>query len=282
LFFHWRQKGQLALLIFGVCSLVLLQLLKPTFFIAHLLVLWGCIVLPGGQSRQKRFGLAIFLVALTIVPLSLAAIIARDHGVIAPNLLGVQAFRYYAQVELLVRKNGGDFKQVQQSLGLQDDEAANRLAAPISYEGRLYLVQQAEVKEALSKDMWPFLEVMVQETVQQFAAPQEFAFKVFWSQLPTWGRTLGSLLTLSLWALALAGGWWLGRTTSWRLPLFWAGLLIFFLITGSVSQRIGARLRFPADMACVPLMAVGFEVLVQRFRTLIRTAKPGFKPSATR
>jgi hypothetical protein len=42
-----------------------------------------------------------------------------------------------------------------------------------------------------------------------------------------------------------------------------AGVLLFFLLTGSVSHAVGARLRFPADMAAVPLMGVGVARLLQ-------------------
>jgi F0F1-type ATP synthase assembly protein I len=45
-----------------------------------------------------------------------------------------------------------------------------------------------------------------------------------------------------------------------------AAVLLFFLVTGSVSHYVGARLRFPADMAALPLAGVGVGWLMDRFK----------------
>jgi hypothetical protein len=98
---------------------------------------------------------------------------------------------------------------------------------------------------------------MVTEMVQQFAAPQEFFPQVFIGDLPTWGRGVGSLLTLALWLCAAIGGYTLWKAGNPAPALMIAAVLLFFLVTGSVSHYVGARLRFPADMSAAPLMGVG-------------------------
>jgi len=249
--------------ILSIFIMLLLQLLKPTFFAGSLLVIWAFFTLLGKQIVNKKAPLAASLLILTILPLATTLFIHNDHGVWASNLKGVEAIRDYLQVEYLSEITGQDFTEISQEISAQDHRAANKMTSPISFDGRLYIVRRAKIQEFLQKNPLGALEILAKQTLKQFSAPQEFAYQVLWGQLPKWGRVLASMLTFALWAVAGIGGWWLIRSGDWRTPLFLFGLVVFFLIVGSVSQRVGARLRFPADMTSIPLMALGIGWVIQ-------------------
>jgi len=243
--------------ILSIFVMLLLQLLKPTFFAGSLLVIWAFVTLLGKQIVNKKVQLAASLLILTIFPLTTTLFIHKDHGVWASNLKGVEAIRDYLQAEYLSEITGQDFTEISQEISAQDHRTANKMTSPISFDGRLYIVRRAKIQEFLQKNPLGALEIWAKHTLKQFAAPQEFAYQVLWGQLPNWGRVIASILTFALWAVAGIGCWWLIRSGDWRTPLFLLGLIVFFLIVGSISQRVGARLRFPADMSSIPLMALG-------------------------
>jgi 4-amino-4-deoxy-L-arabinose transferase-like glycosyltransferase len=249
--------------ILSIFVMLLLQLLKPTFFAGGLLVIWAFAALLGKQMINVKTQLAASLLILMIFPLTTTLFIHNDHGVWASNLKGVEAIRDYLQVEYLSDITGRDFPEISQEISVQDRHAADEMTSPVSFDGRLYLVRQAEVKKFLHKNSLGALAILGKQILKQFAAPQEFAYQVLWGQLPKWGRAMGSVLTLVLWIMTGIGCWRLIRSGDWRTPLFFLGIIIFFLIAGSISQRVGARLRFPADMAGTPLMALGIGWVIQ-------------------
>jgi hypothetical protein len=103
--------------------------------------------------------------------------------------------------------------------------------------------------------------------LRQFASPEDQVFKLFTGRMSWWTTRLGSLLTLSLFGCAALGGHRLWRDGNPRPPLLILGVVLFFLATGSVSSRVGARLRFPADMATLPLAAIGYAEMTRRWRS---------------
>ena len=105
--------------------------------------------------------------------------------------------------------------------------------------------------------------LMGTEVSRQLIAPQEFAATVLLGRLPAQVRLLGVLATVLLWALACFGAFSLSDR---RVASFVIVVCAFYLITGSVSYFVGARLRFPADMAASPLMAIGAVCLNSRWR----------------
>jgi len=238
----------------------ILQAIKPTFNIAALLILGiGMLFIP-----NKRMW--TFLVLLVILSLPLPSYYANrnlhDHGVFTPSMLGVETVREYLQSRYSAEVTGKDFADLTAQVRAENRAAAEKLQTPISFCGRLYLVKQAEVDQFIRQHPWTALRLMGTEMVRQFAAPQEFVFQVFFGGLPAWARGFGSILTLLLWAGTLFGAWHLGRSGDWRPGLMVFGILMFFLLTGSVSHRVGARLRFPADMMAVPLAAIGLAEYV--------------------
>jgi hypothetical protein len=234
-----------------------LQALKPTLSAAAVLIVWMGFLLSHGK-RGRVATIAVLLVVLSL-PLSLyfASRNLRDHGVFTPTLLGVETFREYLQVRYLSRETGADYTAETSRVREADRAAADKLVAPASFYGRLYQVKKAEVVRFLREHPWPAVELMATEMLRQFAAPQEFAFNIFSESLPAWTRAVGSLITLVFWISAALGAWYVGRAGDWKPGLLVVGVLMFFLLTGSISHRVGARLRFPADLTAIPLAAVG-------------------------
>lgn len=249
-----------------------LQSLKPIFNIAFLLILLAGVL----YARSKRSW--ILVVALLVLTLPVPAYFAwrnlGDHGVFTPSMTGV----FVARKDLQARHaatEGSDYVSMGAQIKEADREAAGRLQTPASFYGRLYLVQRREVKEFFSAHPATALKLMVTEMVQQFAAPQEFAFLVFWQNqasqtlrteqpLPVWARAIGSVLTLLFWTCAALGCWQLGRAGDWRPAFLILGVLLFFLVTASLSHWAGARYRFPADMVAIPFAALGLVHLTRR------------------
>ncbi len=249
-------RSSFAALVASTSTLWFLQALKPTLTAGASLILWASFLFF--RSKQRWGAITAILVVLSLLlPSYFASRNLRDHGVFTPTLLGVETFREYLQVRYLAVETGADYTSMTNKIREADKVAANRLAAPRSFYGRLYQVKKAEVMQFLRGHPWLTFELMATEILRQFAAPQEFAFRLFLGDLPTWMRAMGSLITVVIWAVAALGAWHLGRSGDWKPGLLVVGVLVFFLLAGSISHRVGARLRFPADLVAIPLAAVG-------------------------
>ncbi len=247
----------------GAAGLVMiaLQSLKPTFSIAGVLV--GLAVVLFDHGRRKVAPLvALFLLTLPL-PFYLASQNFEAHGVRSASLLGIETVREYLHVRYLQEETGEHYAELTRRVRDQDRLEAQQRTSPPSPYGRLYMVKEEKVRQFLREHPFAALRLMATEIARQFAAPQEFFPQVFVGDLPHWGRALGSLLTLMLWGCTVLGGYTLWKQGNKAPALMTAGVLLFFLLTGSVSHAVGARLRFPADMAAVPLMGVGGARLFQ-------------------
>lgn len=254
--------------------LLLLQSLKPTLDLAAILIL-GTGVLVARQARSWTALCALVLLTLP-VPLHSAERNLRDHGAFSPTFLGMETVREYLQCRYLVEKTGIDYETMTERIRARDRAAAEKQLSPSSPSGRLYRVKKTEAGRFLREHPGAALRLMATETLRQFAAPQEFAAQIFLGLPPAWLRALGSLLTLAFWGAACWGGVTLGRAGEWKLGLLALGVAAFFLVTGSVSHHVGGRLRFPADVAAVPLAALGVRALLPRRPGTSR--KPGSAP----
>lgn len=239
---------------------VVLQGLKPTFNIA--IVFIAAIALASGaQHRSFRVAGVLGLLSMP-APIYFSIRNCRDHGVFAPTLLDAETARHYLQAAALANEEGLTHWEVGTRMARSDHEAAERLAAPASAYGRLYLVRRQAVEEFLRSMPLVAARQMLREAGRQLFAPQEAAFQVFSGDLPWLGRALGSLLTISLWAGAAVGGrllWLEGRRGP---PLLALLILAVYLGAGSVSRYVGARLRFPADLAAAPLAGLGIASML--------------------
>lgn len=232
-----------------------LQFLKPTLNVAVLLVAGISLLVP--EARRQLLAVAILVIAALIVPFYFAERNWEDNGIFTPTFLGVETVREYLQVRYLSEQSGVDVDLITSQVRAADRAAAEESTLPASIYGRLYRVKEEAVGRFIRQEPLSALRLMTTEMVWQLAAPQEFAFTVFWGDLPAWIRAIGSLLTLALWAGAAFGAWNLGRAGNWQAGAAFAGILVFFLVSGSISHFVGARLRFPADLVGIPLMAVG-------------------------
>jgi len=247
---------------FGASVFVLcgLESLKPT------LNLGAALIVPIGflLSRFRRWKIIVLLGLLSLpLPLFFATMNLRDHGIFAPTLLDMATAREYLHANYLASEAGVDYSTMVTQIRAADRLAAGQLETPPSFYGRLAQVHRNEVWTFLTQQPVQAAWLMLSEALRQFAAPQEFALTVFIGEPAPWLRALGSAITLALWASALFGGWQMGRAGNWQPGLIALGVLAFFLATGSVSHYVGARLRFPADLAAVPLAAIGVSRLLR-------------------
>lgn len=248
------RESNILMLIVSIIVLFILQAIKPTanlgiLFIGEVAILW---------ARTKRVWLFACLMAslALLLPITFSSMNYRDNQVFSPTLLDIQTAREYLQVRYISEQTGQGIAEVTNQVRLQDHNLAEFLSEPKSYYGRLYYVERAEVVNFIQQHPWKVLQLMGSEMVTQFAAPQEWVFLVFRNNLPTWLRALGSLLTLFLWIGAGLGALKITMQGDCRLAILLISTLLFFLVTGSVSDLVGARLRFPADLLAVPFFAL--------------------------
>lgn len=240
----------------SILVLLLLQTIKPTLNLGILFVTGAGFLLI---RKMKDWYTTILLAGLALViPLFFASMNYRAHRVFSPSLLGVQTVREYLQVRFLSEETGQEISQATNQVRLADRQAAEMLAEPESMYGRLYRVQRQQVLQFLQQQPVRAAWLMFTEMIRQFAAPQEFHFVIFQNDPPAWIRVLGSLLTLILWGSAFIGALKLVARGCIQPVILLFGSLAFFLITGSVSHMVGARLRFPADLLAIPFCAYGF------------------------
>lgn len=241
--------------------LLVLQSLKPTFNTALVLIV---VLIPLYAKRPFRWSLLLWLsIGSLLMPSFLAFQNYRDHGVHSASLLGVETVREYLMVRALAEDTGTDYETMTKSVRTSDKSVADQLKMPSSFYGRLYKVKKARVQEFMLEHPIRVAGLALSEMLRQALAPQEFVFQVFWGDLPVWGRILGSLLTVLLWLSAAWGGYTLWMQGNWQACILGLVVLLYFLGTASVSHLVGARLRFPADMALIPLMASGIGSFLQ-------------------
>lgn len=247
-------------LLLASVALSILQSFKPTFNIAGILVCLVILLYTTGRAKLHR---ALPLLACTLLlPMYFSFRNAQEHGVSSASLLGVSAVREYMQVRYLAETTGAAYGDLTKAIRRLDSLDAAKRSSPRSFYGRLYMVQREKVTEFFLQHPIAAARLMLTEMLQQFAAPQEFFPQVFVGDLPTWGRVLGSLLTLALWGCAFLGAYILWRGGERRPAVLLVSVLAFFLTTASVSHFVGARLRFPADVAAVPFAGIGVSVLL--------------------
>lgn len=250
-------KRSLSLLLASALLLMVLQLLKPTFNIAGLLVFVVVLLFYKGKYRS---GLAAALMIFSLVlPVYFASRNEAAHGIQSASLLGMETAREYLYVRYLHEMTGEDYTLLTQRIREEDRRDAERLSTPTSTYGRLYVVKEDKVKRFVREHPLAALRLMGTEMMQQFAAPQEFFPQVFVGDLPNWGRAIGTLLTLVLWVSGFFGSYVLWKSGDKRPALLLACVLAYFLATGSISHFVGARLRFPADMVAAPFAAIGLS-----------------------
>jgi hypothetical protein len=262
----WRgmKRSSLNDLALSAIILVMLQGLKPTFFIAGTLIIY--VALIAGNIKANWKIISILIGASLVLPVFLTFQIHKDHGVVSPNLQGTLTVRYYLMPRSLARVMGQDFEVLGQQIRSEDQQEAAALAEPASEYGRLYLVQQAHVSDFFRREPMLAFSGMLIQMVRQLAAPQEFVIQLFFGDLPNWGRALGSLMSLTLFGAAFWGAWRIGRYGNWGPFLLLLGVVSFFLVAGSVSTRVGARLRFPADMVAIPLASIAIDFFSKKTR----------------
>ena len=194
------------------------------------------------------------LVASLLVPAYLTFRVYRDHGVMTPSMVGARTARRYLQTRFLAEQERREFSSVRDRVRDEDLARAQQLSTPASLMARRYLVTRAQVASFVRTHPLDVARLMFTEAARQMIAPQEFAVTVFAGRPASAVRKGGVMLTLLLWLFAGVGCYVLPDR---RTALFVLGIVTFYLVTGSLSHMVGGRLRFPADMTAVPLIAVG-------------------------
>ena len=239
----------------------LLQLFKPTYNLAWLLIVGAAVLWLRTRSMLKW--VAIALVCTLPVPLYLSARNFSDHGIFSASLLGVSSAREYLQARFAAEELGISYAQAQREIRDRDAQAIAERTWPSSPSGRRYLVKQQEFKRFVAEHPIATLRLMLTEMLQQFFAPQEFLFLSFVDEVPVSLRVLGSILTLLLWLSAALGLWRLWKTGDFQSGLWLLGFCGYFLGTASIVHHVGARLRLPIDLMAIPFAAWAFYVTRQ-------------------
>lgn len=165
----------------------------------------------------------------------------------------------------LASQSGTDFRAQRLAVREADRSAASSMPPTArSFEGRLYQVQKDAVSRFVRDHPARVVLLSLTEMADQLRAPGDRVFQVIAHRKLWWSGPLGSLLVAGLFGLALYGGYRRWRDGEPRPSLLTAGVLLFFLVTGSVSHLSGSRLRFPADLVSIPLTAIGFAGLIDR------------------
>lgn len=241
----------------SILLILFLQLIKPTFAISAVMILGIGLLF---SRNFKSWLIIILLVLLTFpVPFYLAKQNERDHHVFSVSLLGVETFREYLQARYLAKEQGIDYTSMVKTIREEDNAAAETLDSPPSFYGRRYHIKKKEVISFIQEHPLMMVYLMTTQMIRQFAAPQEFMIHAFIKDPPTILRVGGSLLTLGFWLMAILAFWYPKCLNDRRIFFLTIGILMFFLITASISYRVGARLRFPADMVNIPIVAIGLS-----------------------
>ena len=242
----------------SVLVLAFLQTLRPQLliFAPGLVVL--AVVLLGERSRRTAVA-SVMLVASLLVPAYLTFRVYRDHGVMTPSMVGARSAREYLQARFVAEQEHSEFVIARDRVRREDLASAQRLSTPESLMARRYLVTRAQVASFVRSHPFDIARLMFTEATRQLIAPQEFAVTVFARRPAGVVRAGGVLLTLLLWLLVCVGCYVLPDK---RTALFVLGIIAFYLVTGSLSHMVGGRLRFPADMTALPLMALGAGYLI--------------------
>lgn len=163
----------------------------------------------------------------------------------------------------LAKQHRVNFSAMRLAVREEDRVKASRLSPMQSLDGRLYVVKKDAVSGFMRDHPVAVVTLALTEMLREFVAPEDREFQLFAWRLSRRATLLGSLLTLGMFACAAYGGYrlWPGDP---RPALLVLGVVLFFLATGSVSYLAEARLRFPADMATIPLAAIGFAGMITR------------------
>ena len=248
----------------SVALTAILQSLKPTFNVISIVALIAALLLA--RTPRQWVGALLIIVLSLPVPFISAWMNRREHGIFSPSLLAIATVRDYMQVRAIVEDTGEGYEQVTKEVRELDLKDAQALHSPSSLPGRLYVVKKAKVQAFVRDEPLQVARLAATEMLRQWAAPQEFVFQIFMDDLPGWMRGLASLLTLFLWGAAAYGGLVLVQSGMWRPFALSCSVILFFLCTGALSHFVGARLRFPADMAAIPLVAIGIARMCEPWR----------------
>lgn len=248
-------------LILSSIILIILESLKPSLNIAWFLLIFMGIF----YSKKKPIKVIIILcVTSQILPFYLSYRNYKDHNVFTPSLLGVETARYYLQARYIADQKKEEYSTAVKELIIQDNENAKKTVFPSSKYGRLYIIRKKEVRDFLLEQPFKAIQLMFSEMMKQFLAPQEFAFQVFHGDLTIYGRVLCSIITVLIWF----GVFWscikIGLTGDWKPIFLTMVVILIFLVPASISYHVGARLRFPVDLALIPFSSIGYGMIFNK------------------
>lgn len=260
----WR-LGILAATMWACC-----QFTRPTFtyILLYLIVITVFLV---RDRRQLQILLSIGLISL-FTPALLAFRMHQTHGVYTISTIGAHTTREYLLAKTEARHYGFDYlthrSQVQGSIEAQALETAAKTGITLE-QARYTLVTQDTRAVISALGIGPIARVYLEELARQFLAPWDFIYWPLFGTAPPQALRI-ALIPLSLLFYALAG-WGLFKQQNNQARLIGSLLWIYFcfwLTTGALSTGVGSRLKFPGDLALIPLAAMGFTSLRHKLSTL--------------
>ncbi len=259
-------KNDFRSLLYSSLVLAFAQLVKPTLSIAFIIILIAAIIIKFLDLKTINFKqLAIVIMLSFVAPLCMSIMNYNANHVFSPSLLGEETEREYLMANYIARNTHTNYNTVQKTIRAEDLQDANGLNnSSMSLYGKLHLVKKQKDDSMMHHYRTGIYITAALEFFKQIFSPQEFAFDVF-TQHPSKAIRLGGFVINILLLFLLV----LGLIHLYKLDLIRYGILIltiygFYLAAGSLSAQQGARLRLPADIIALPVVAIGLSVLFKK------------------
>ncbi|HXS38205.1 MAG TPA: hypothetical protein VN721_15995 [Flavipsychrobacter sp.] len=259
-------KNDFRSLLYSSLVLAFAQLIKPTLSIAFIIILITAVIVKFEHLRSINFKQLIVVTGLSfLAPLFMSFMNYNAHHVFSPSLLGEETEREYLMASYISKKTKIDYHTIQTNIRDEDRRDAEKLMDNSkSIYGKLHIVKKQKDDSMMHHYRMGIYITAASEFFKQIFSPQEFAFNVFSQHPPAIARRVGFIINILLLFLFA-----LGLVHFYKFNLMRYGILIliissFYLIAGSLSAQQGARLRLPADIISLPVMAAGLSILFRK------------------
>jgi hypothetical protein len=264
------QKSSLKNALISSSILTYAQLLKPTMSVAIILILIiTCIIYYKEFFAVYIRGVIIVCLLSIITPTYLSWQNNIDHGIYTPSLLGERTKREYLTASYIASKTGQEYYSVQEQIRAEDMKDTILVPLAKSTYGKLFLVKKHKDDSLISSDITGFAKILSTEVLKQTMAPQEFIFNVF-NLNSIYYRVLGFIINLFFILSFISGIYYLITVRKVKYALIALIMYGFYISAGALSSKQGGRLRFPADVTAIPVIASGIFFFIDKKKKYTR------------
>lgn len=254
------ERASVRLLLVAGLFWMVSQALRPTLAIAAVLVIG--IGIAFARSKRQWFMTACLAGITLPVPFVFCVQTYLVHGAFEPSLKGTDTLREYLMARVEASDNGEDYYKFREQLRHENRNEALRTQEPgETYYGRLYAIQQRQIKSLVSEiGHADIAKAFAVEGIKQALAPDEFLVVALTDRRPPVFRFAfiafrATFLGMFVWGMVC----YVRATGRFLVPGVFLIGFAFWIITGSISTGVGSRLRFPGDLILIPFAALGFS-----------------------